>query len=336
MKIFKLTLFLAVISYLPVFAQFHPAANTFGSNAIYKDSSIIVAWASECIISRGFIDFSDTSKTYSQNGITSNKAFFGESQNAIGYPNDINDVVSFGDGGSAILSFEQTITDGDGYDFAVFENGLKSQFTPFQYFLELAFVEVSTNGIDFVRFPATSLTQTEIQISSYGQINPENINNLAGKYIVDYGTPFDLSELKDSTKIDIKNINKIKIIDVVGSLNTEFSSIDNSGNKINDPFPTPFWTSGFDLAGVGIINTKQMFTIENLAYVYPNPFNDILNINCLENCLLELFNISGSIIFEKNLNEGFNQIILNELQKGLYIAKIFSENNINTFKIIKQ
>ncbi|MFN6048554.1 MAG: T9SS C-terminal target domain-containing protein, partial [Bacteroidota bacterium] len=49
-----------------------------------------------------------------------------------------NGVVSLGDGGIATLTFDPPITNGDGFDFAVFEN------TFLDTFLELAFVEVST------------------------------------------------------------------------------------------------------------------------------------------------------------------------------------------------
>jgi len=59
-----------------------------------------------------------------------------------------------------------------GFDFAVFENSFNDSF------LELAFVEVSSDGINFVRFPATSNTQTDVQITGFGTIDPTYINNL--------------------------------------------------------------------------------------------------------------------------------------------------------------
>jgi hypothetical protein len=62
-------------------------------------------------------------------------------------------------------------------------------------YLELAFVEVSSDGINYFRFPATSLTPTDNQVSNTAYMNAANINNLAGKYIGGYGTPFDLDEL---------------------------------------------------------------------------------------------------------------------------------------------
>ena len=64
--------------------------------------------------------------------------------------------VSLGDGGTVVLTFPQPIGDVPGPDFAVFENGFKAFDNSF--FLELAHVEVSSDGVNFYRFPSSSLT----------------------------------------------------------------------------------------------------------------------------------------------------------------------------------
>ncbi len=305
-------------------SQFHPAANSSGSNAIHKDSSIIVAWAISADITRGYINILDTNKTFTQENTTSNLAFFGNNENCLGYPNSIEDVVSLGDGGFAILKFEHTITDNQGYDFVVFENGLKSQFAPFQYFLELALVEVSEDGKKFVRFPATSYT--EKSVSTYSQIFPEKINNLAGKYATDYGTPFDLSEIKDA--INVNNINYIKIIDVIGCEDDKFCSYDIFNNKIYDPFPTPFWSGGFDLAGVGIINIQNA---EKKYILYPNPAKDIIFLYVCQNSDITIYDIYGNTILNYEAKTGDNKLYINMLKKGIYLLK----TNNEVFKFIK-
>jgi hypothetical protein len=154
-------------------AQYPPAAGVSGTTAIHKDSSDIVAWATGISITRGLLDASDPS--FEING--SNLVTFGELSLALG-PAEGNsaDVVSLGDRGVATLTFEHAITNGPGFDFCVFENS----FTDF--FLELAFVEVSSDGERFVRFPAVSLTPAEFQINGFGNTNPEEIHNFAGKY----------------------------------------------------------------------------------------------------------------------------------------------------------
>ena len=107
-------------------AQYAPAAGQPGTTAIYKDSTAFAGWAVSCKVTRGFINIEDTTETYTQGDTTSNHAFFGKPDNALGKPGSSSDVVSLGDGGSAVLTFAHPITNGPGPDFAVFENGLKN------------------------------------------------------------------------------------------------------------------------------------------------------------------------------------------------------------------
>ena len=177
-------------------------------------------------------------------------ASFGDPNNALG-PADGNTlhVVSLGDGGQITLTFDHPITNGPGFDFAVFENGFSDTF------LELAFVEVSSDGTDFVRFPSISLTQTTTQVGGSGALDTTNIYDLAGKYRVGFGTPFDLSEVAGvNPLVDVNEIRYVRVIDVVGSINPQFGTRDSQGNLINDPYPTPTSTGGFDLNGVGVMN----------------------------------------------------------------------------------
>ena len=60
------------------------------------------------------------------------------------------DVLSLGVGGDVTLGFDVTITNGPGADFIVFENGFSFMGLTFP---EMVIVEVSTNGVDFARFP---------------------------------------------------------------------------------------------------------------------------------------------------------------------------------------
>jgi hypothetical protein len=162
-------------------------------------------------------------------------------------------VLSLGDGGTVTLRFSPPIADGAGPDFAVFENGFTTSTT--NLFAELAFVEVSSNGADFTRFPAVSCTQTATQISNALTLDPRNLHNLAGKYPAGYGTPFDLAELAGaSPALDAGSITHVRIVDVLGDVKSGHGSRDANGNWINDPFPTNFQTGGFDLDAVGVIH----------------------------------------------------------------------------------
>ena len=185
-------------------------------------------------------------------------ASFGTTANTLG-PADATvaapfSVLSLGDGGYITLGFASAITNGPGADFAVFENGFESG-SPGIFFLELAFVEVSSNGTDFFRFPAISLTSTASQVGSFGSIDSTNLYNLAGKQAVGFGTGFDLSDLIGiSPFLDINFITQVRIRDVVGSINPLYATYDSLGNIVNDPWKTNFNTGGFDLDAIGVLN----------------------------------------------------------------------------------
>ncbi len=233
---------------VPQPGSFCGAVGTEGCNAIAADSSAFVAWATGVSVTRGPRNITNPDGP---------RAATGTESNAIGMAtmNNVYDVVSLGDGGSALVTFARPIRNGEGPDFAVFENGFSDGS------LELAFVEVSTDGERFVRFPATCLTQTETQLGNAGQTDPTNINNLAGKFRIGYGTPFDLEELRDSTGINIDSIVYVRVVDVVGSINPQYGTYDAYGHIINDPWPTPFEAGGFDLTGVGVIHELTDDTI---------------------------------------------------------------------------
>jgi hypothetical protein len=302
--------------------------------AIYKDSTIFVSWANGCIVNRGLQNIADSTSGY---------ATAGDPSFAVGKA-DGSGVVSLGDGGTAILTFQSPIINGAGYDFAVFENGF-----PFGvdtlFFLELAFVEVSSDGQHYFRFPSLSLTDTIVQIDNANGINPNAINNLAGKYIVNYGTPFDLDELKNISGLDIDNITYIKVIDIVGSLDTTYTRRDASGRKINDPWPTPFASSGFDLDAIGVIHQKWQSGIDdiksknNLIKIFPIPAkNDedlhIINSTNDEIYEIEIIDMTGKIVLMQ-LNTTNNLTIgLSKIQKGIYQLKIIEKEFVTVKKII--
>lgn len=206
---------------------------------IHKDDTIINGWAT------GFV----TPVKYGLDLID----IWKKPDNSIGKAEGNSyDVCSLGNGGEIILTFDRTIFNGFGDDFVVFENGFNSEF------LELSFVEVSSNGVDFIRFDSISLTKNPVD--SYQQLDSSKIYGLAGKYPAGYGTPFDLEYLRFKKEVtdglvDLYNINYIKIIDISGNKEGEdyHYDYDSFGNIIYDPFKTTK-SSGFDLDGVGIIN----------------------------------------------------------------------------------
>ncbi len=302
--------------------SYAPPAGEIGSTAIHKDSSIIIGWATDCAITRGYQNIADQSL-----GL----ADFGDFSVVPGEA-DGSDVVSLGDGGSAIVTFPWSIVNGPGPDFAIFENSFS------ETFLELAFVEVSSDGINYYRFPAVSETQTDTQIGGFGAVDCRYIHNLAGKYKSKYGTPFDLEDLIDSVGLDLDNINFIKVIDVVGSIDVQYGSQDYLGNMINDPFPTPFGSSGFDLDAIGVIHQATQ-GVENVNSAtisfYPNPTDGILNIKSEEQGKYILLSTQGRIVKEGEFPKTFTLNFSTE-KKGVYLLKVITESGVIIQRIIKQ
>jgi hypothetical protein len=301
-----------------LFGQFPGAAGTAGSTAIHQDSSIFIGWATDGDARVGYLDIANKSLGNVVNGTVSS---------TLGKPGI--EVLSLGDSGYATLTFEATICDGPGFDFAVFENAFSD------YFLELAFVEVSSDGNHFVRFPATSLMQDSVQIGPWDESSdPTTINNLAGKYRAQFGTPFDLSELSDSSILDIQKVSHVRIVDAIGSISEASASFDQYGNVINDPYPTDFDFGGFDLNAVGVIHQNPLGTprlVIREQLILPNPVSSnqpIRLANAFDKLLI--FNIHGVLIDEFQYDSEFSA----PLRSGHYFVKAFANSAWTTRKLI--
>ena len=231
----------------PARADFDPQVGQAGSLGIARTSAAIVGWSSSVVsLTRGPQDITDP---------TSPLASLGDPTSTLGPNGDGSRVVSLGDGGSITLGFDHAISDGAGADFAVFENGFSFGAAGLAY-LELATVAVSSDGNHFFEFAAVSLTPTETQVGSFGALDARNLHNLAGKYTAGYGTGFDLSELVGvSPLLDVNNVTQVRLTDVVGSIDPRYGTRDSLGNLINDPFSTPYASSGFDFNGIAVLHS---------------------------------------------------------------------------------
>ncbi|MBN2324889.1 MAG: hypothetical protein JXQ30_14260 [Spirochaetes bacterium] len=235
---FLLTVILAVFAVTSVPAllcagPYPPPAREEGTTAVYMADPAIFFWASD------------------YENYLPGDAVDGEWQTpekALGMATGrVSDVCSLGRGGEITLLFDAKVPNRDGWDFAVFENGLSDTF------LELACVEVSSDGSTFARFDCVSLT--EGAVGAFGALDTTNVSGLAGKYRIGYGTPFDLQSLSDDPlvideTVDIDSITHIRIVDVIGDGNM----LDMYGHQIYDPYPTT-GSAGFDLDAVGVLTS---------------------------------------------------------------------------------
>ena len=297
-----------LVPFLSLAQSFSPDPDEVGTTAIFKDSSIFVAWATGVDVNRGYLNIQTPADGY---------VSFGSDLDAIGVATG-TEVVSLGDGGSAIITFNRPIANGLGPDFAIFENGFLDNY------IELAFVEVSSNGIDYVRFPAISEEQDTLQIDNFNFSDCRYFYNFAGKYRANYGTPFDLEELMDSTNLDVNNITHIKLIDVVGSIDPLYGSYDSQGNIINDTYPTPFPSGGFDLDGIGVINELPLDVMTDKLgdlKVIPNPSQGMFSLIIEGRGEYTVTNLQGKILMLESFNGPF-EIDLTDQDPGVYFMRI--------------
>lgn len=299
-------------------AQFGTPAGTVGSTAIHADSNCFIDWASTAHIIKGFRDIS-----------TQDSGFVdvGSAESACG-PAKQNGVVSLGDSGVAVVQFFNAIIDGPGFDFAIFENAFNDTF------LELAHVEISNDGKTYYKFPSTSLTQFKKQIGAFDGIYTEKIHNLAGKYRFPFGTPFDISELDSIYPNLPEEFYFVRITDVIGSINPDWATKDHLGNIINDPWPTPFISSGFDLDAVGMINGRitNCFNPEKLPSMYFFSNDEGTFIKSRETCTIHFYSNTGEVV-QVICIENCDEIIPVNLQKsGIYYWKT---NNLTGSIFIK-
>ena len=295
-----------------------------GCKAIKYNDPAILGWATSCVVTRGY-QCIDSSVSYASYGTDNDGVGPSSMSTTVG-------VVSLGDAGYAVLTFGMPISNGVGYDFAVFENSLNNTF------LEQAFVEVSSDGEHFYRFPSVSNTQIEQQIGNGGAVDAKNLHNLAGKYKVGWGTPFDLEELAGYSNLDIDNVTHVRIVDVVGSINPLHGTTDKNGHLINDPYPTPYWSSGFDLSGVAVMNGWSPVAVNNYPeeisfMVYPNPCQNVLNVSTVMiNEPVSLFNAMGQQIWTGVTQNSHLQLDMQSYPAGMYMLQVGTQMT----KIIKR
>lgn len=170
----------------------------------------------------------------------------------------VYDVVSLGNGGSLTLEWKVSACNGIGPDFAVFENGITANEN--SVFAELAFVEVSSDGVHFERFD--SVSNGRERVVDGGQIAADSIYGLAGAKPLGYGTLFDLDELAGREavldgRLDLNRVRFLRLIDISGcekNVDGYEASFDSFGNLIFDAFKT-YGSAGFDAACTAVLNS---------------------------------------------------------------------------------
>ena len=205
-----------------------PAAGQAGSTAIHRLDSRFVSWASRV--------------TAYQVG-TDCLPQWQDSSLALGpATDDPAHITCLGAGGSITLAFPGFIRNGPGPDFAVFENSFLDGY------IEHAWIEVSRDGVNFVRFPHHSFTASPV--GSFSLIDPTDVEGLGCKYRQPFGEPYDLAD------VGLDSVSHLRLVDVIG----DGTARDSQNRVIYDPFPNS-QTAGFDLDAVGVLHQETWQTM---------------------------------------------------------------------------
>lgn len=188
---------------------------------------------------------------------------------------NVNDVVTLGERdvaspaapGEITLTFDIAIQNRPGIDLAVFENGIVSVGG---IMAEFGYVEVSTDGQTWARFPSVSLIPEPV--GGYGTIDATQVYNLAGKHVAGEGTPFDLDDLSSEDAVldglvDLDDIQYVKIVDVPGGGNyfDEAASLGyDVDHPIYDAYPT-YGSGGFDLEAIAVFDENAAPADDDVA-----------------------------------------------------------------------
>jgi hypothetical protein len=182
-------------------------------------------------------------------------------------PAGFADVVTLGIGGSITVELIPPALNGPGTDFCVYENGFLFGGLVFG---ELAFVEVSTDGVHFARFPGRYHGPLG-PLGPFDGLPPGAAENIAGLGLLhpvadprDHadparggGDPFDLEDLLGHPlvqlgTVDLGFIRYVRLLDIEGS----GATLDSQGVPIFDP-TSPASSSDWDAIAVAHTGLNQ-------------------------------------------------------------------------------
>ena len=210
-------------------------------------------------------------------------------------------------------------------------------------FLCIALTPMGNLDINFAQNGILSVDKNELQNEIYDLTHDVN-NNL---YFTGYHKPKFNEQLKLLGKITsdglldenfglngfmihqaANNNNTLSGASVIKLKNNNIYLGGSAFNGSNYDFSISKWKN------LTITNT---FNIQSAVNIYPNPFVNQFKISGLtEDGVLRLYNYNGQLLYEKLINSnGEITIQCNNLSSGVYLLRLFTPKNNQTFKIIK-
>ena len=159
-------------------------------------------------------------------------------------------------------------------------------------------------------------------------------------------TELDLSANTAITSINCSN-NTLTVLDVRNGNNANVIAFDSDFNNdltciFVDDSSAPYLSS-WSIDSMSVFandqaecNTLSVASQELVAYnMFPNPTRNSVNVSSREqNSIMKIYNITGKLVLSTPLNFGTNRINISKLSTGVYLARISSESNSETKKLI--
>ena len=159
---------------------------------------------------------------------------------------------------------------------------------------------------------------------------------------------------------DLTGIEAFINVDTMEIYNTQATSLDVSNNVALkwlwlSHMPTLYevcvWEIPFPPAGVDVdttsspnvyfttdcaVNIPDEYTANSTINIYPNPSDDIINIEIeyINNATIEIYNVSGNLIFSKELDSKVEKIDVSGFSKGIYVVKVTQDRAVNFGKVV--
>jgi hypothetical protein len=86
------------------------------------------------------------------------------------------------------------------------------------------------------------------------------------------------------------------------------------------------------LMSVGVDTNTENRTVN----IYPNPSDDLINIEVGEkhHATIEIYNVSGRLVYSKELNSKVEKIDLSGFSRGMYLVKVSQEQDVKVGKVV--
>ena len=104
-----------------------------------------------------------------------------------------------------------------------------------------------------------------------------------------------------------------------------------------------YWIYGYDQYGivsepysVDIVTSMRTHKTINKLTIHPNPSDDIINVEIEnpDNATIEIYNVSGKLVFSKALSSMVEKIDISGLSEGMYFVRVRQEQNVSIKKLI--